>query len=322
MTDEEVRASLSKVLVSDRSIGIGPANELVDRYLSWRRQIDGRAVEEWEDRNARKYIDRRWLFEGRPTVVFAGQGKGKSNFATWVIEKVLETRPDWDVYTNVPFPWDEDGGGPPEAKPCDRLHAISRLSEVLRGAAGSVRAGRKPAVIIDEMDQAVTSHDWSSEAAQSWQRLVNIERHLRIRGPLLVYHAYRHIPVVLREGTMLKAMLQVIIKDGQHWEICREEQEDGFLHIPRSVLPYLTYGLRGFDIDVEVQDLEKHLSGSLESVARQLTDYLDAAKTAATRKARWKAELDRPPVCERCGQSFTRHDNLTRHRRTAHGPGA
>ena len=235
-------------------------------------------------------------------MVFAGQGKGKSNFAAWVIEKVLETRPGWDIYTNIPFPWEEEGGGPPEARPCDRLHAVGSLSEVLRGAAESVKAGRKPAVVIDEMDQAVTSHNWQSEGAQSWQLLLNIERHLKIRGPLLVYHAYRHIPIVLREGTMLKSLLQVIIKDRDHWAICREE--DGFLRVPPTVLPYLAYGLRGFDIDVDVQDLERHLSGSIEAVVGQVLTYLDLqqkgneAASVALRERSAQAEQEKADRAE------------------------
>ncbi len=290
MTDQDVRASLAKAIASDRSIGEGHAGELADNYLEWKAKLDGRSVAPWEERKARRYIDRRWLFEGRPSVVFAGQGKGKSNFAAWVIEKVLETRPGWDVYTNIPFPWDEDGGGSPEARPCDRLHAISSLSEVLRGAAESVKAGRKPAVVVDEMDQAVTSHNWMSEDARSWQLLLNIERHLRIRGPLLIYHAYRHVPVVLREGTMLKNLLQVIVKDGKHWEICREEE--GFLNVPPTVLPYLAYGLRGFDIDVDVQDLERHLSGSAEAVVGQVVTYLDRQRKMAEAAAAQENEVE------------------------------
>ena len=158
---------------------------------------------------------------------------------------------------------------------------VSKLSEVLRGAAESVQAGRKPTVIIDEMDQAVTSHSWATEEAQSWQQLVNIERHLRIRGPLLVYHAYRHIPVVLREGTMLKSMLQVIVKDGRRWVIRREEE--GFLHVPPTVLPYLAYGLRGFDIDVDVRRARAAPHGSGERVARQILAYLDGARPKPAR---------------------------------------
>jgi len=38
---------------------------------------------------------------------------------------------------------------------------------VLRGAVQSVRIGRKPALVIDEMDQAVTSHDWMSGDGRS-----------------------------------------------------------------------------------------------------------------------------------------------------------
>ncbi|MGI0151711.1 MAG: C2H2-type zinc finger protein, partial [Thermoplasmata archaeon] len=246
-------------------------------------------------------------------------GKGKSNFAAWAIEKVLETRPTWDVYTTLPFPWDPSGGGPPEGEPWGRIHPVSSLSEVLRGAAESAQAGRVPAVVIDEMDQAVTSHDWMSEEARSWQRLVNIERHLRIRGPLLVYHAYRHIPVVLREGTMLKSMMQVIVKDGAHWVIRREEE--GFLYVPATVLPYLAYGLRGFDIDVDVQDMERHLNGSAEAVRQQLLAYLDQQEARRAEQAERAAEWNGPPECRECGLRFSRRDALVRHRRTVHGSG-
>jgi hypothetical protein len=169
------------------------------------------------------------------------------------------------------------------------------------------------------MDQAVTSHDWMSEEARSWQRLVNIERHLRIRGPLLVYHAYRHIPVVLREGTMLKSMMQVIIKDGLHWVIRREEE--GFLNVPATVLPYLAYGLRGFDIDVDVQDLERHLNGSAEAVRGQLLGYLDRMEAGAKARGTSRKGHRAVPVCGECGQSFSRRDALTRHRRDVHGMG-
>ncbi len=297
MNEKEIRSPLAKAVASDRDVSEPVATELVDRYLDWRAKLEGRPVVPWEERKAKRYIDRTWLFEGRPSVVFAGQGKGKSNFAAWTIEKTLETRPDHDIYTNVTFPWDEDGGGPPEAKPCERLHPISSLSEVLRGAATSVKAGRKPAVLIDEMDQAVTSYNWASEDAQSWQRLINIERHLRIRGPLLVYHAYRHIPIVLREGTMLKALLQVIVKEHDHWVICREE--DGFLRVPPTILPYLVYGLRGFDIDVDVQDMERHLSGSVQAVAGQVLDYLDRQRKVAARREERLAEEEQAAESER-----------------------
>ncbi len=273
MNEPELRAALAKVIAADRSLSEDQAAEVAARYLAWRSTLPDREPKPWEERKARRYIDGVWLWEGRPSVVFAGQGKGKSNFAAFVIEKVLETRPTWDVFTNLPFPWDTDGDGPAEAAPGNRIRPVSSLSELLRGTANTVLDNRKPAVVLDEMDQAVTSHSWSTAEAQSWQRLVMIERHLRIRGPLLVYHTYRHVPVELREGTMLRSMMQVIIKDGARWVIRREEE--GFLYVPAAVLPYLAYGLRGFDIDVDVQHLERHLSGSGPAVARQVLAYLD-----------------------------------------------
>ena len=315
--DPDVVDSLARAIASDRQVDVEVARPLAERYLEWRVALPGRRVQGWEDRAARRYVEGAWLWEGRPSVVFAGQGRGKSNFVAWVIEKVLETRPDWDVYTNLPFPWDADGGGPPESEPWGRVRAVASLSQVLRGAVGSVRAGRKPAVIIDEMDQAVTSHDWMGEDARSWQRLLNVERHLRLRGPLLVYHAYRHVPVVLREGTMLKSMLQVIVMDGQRWVIRREEE--GFLQVPPTVLPYLVYGLRGFDVDVDMQDLERHLSGSSDAVGRQLIAYLDRKEAPGTVPDPAPKSPSLRAVCEVCGAEFTRRDNLKRHRRSVHG---
>lgn len=318
--DTDVADALAKAIADDRQTDRETARPFADQYLQWRAALPDREVQPWEDRKARRYIEGAWLWEGRPSVVFAGQGRGKSNFAAWVIEKVLETRPTWDVYTNLPFPWDPDGGGPATSEPWGRVRPVGSLSEVLRGAVASVRAGRKPAVVIDEMDQAVTSHDWMSEDARSWQRLLNIERHLRLRGPLLVYHAYRHIPVVLREGTMLRSMLQVIIKDGHRWVIRREEE--GFLQIPPTVLPYLAYGLRGFDVDVDVQELERHLSGSSDAVGRQLIAYLDREQAVTAAKDRARTERHQPPVCEDCGARFSRRDAMQRHQRSVHGNGA
>ena len=114
MNDSEIAASLAKAIVSDRGLGQGVADSLAADYLAWRGKLEKREVAEWEDRKAKRYVDRTWLFEGRPSVVFAGQGKGKSNFAAWVIEKALETRPGWDIYTNIPFPWDQDGEDRPK----------------------------------------------------------------------------------------------------------------------------------------------------------------------------------------------------------------
>lgn len=312
-----VAEALAQAISADRQTGPEAARALAEKYLLWRATLPDRKVQSWEDRKARRYIEGAWLWEGRPSVVFAGQGRGKSNFAAWVIEKVLETRPEWDVYTNLPFTWDPDGGGPPESEPWGRIHPVRSLSEVLRGAVQSVRIGRKPALVIDEMDQAVTSHDWMSGDGRSWQRLLNIERHLRLRGPLLVYHAYRHVPVVLREGTMLKSMLQVIIKDGHRWIVRREEE--GFLQIPPTVLPYLAYGLRGFDVDLDVQDLERHLSGSSEAIGQQLIAYLDQKESMGAVPELPRSDPSRPAVCDVCGVRFTRRDNLTRHRRSVHG---
>ena len=61
---------------------------------------------------------------------------------------------------------------------------------------------------------------------------------------------------------------------GEHL-LARVEDTSSWWGVRESVLPYLTLGLRGFDLDVEMADLERHLDGDRKEVARQTLAYLD-----------------------------------------------
>ncbi len=94
------------------------------------------------------------------------------------------------------------------------------------------------------------------------------------------------------------------------------------LLVSPTVLPYLAHGLRGFLIDMDVQELERNLSGSSDSVGRQLVAYLDRDQAVTAAKDRARAERPTPPVCEQCGARFSRRDAMQRHQRSVHGKGA
>ena len=160
---------------------------------------------------------------GAATVITARMGAGKTNTVAFLMEKAIAYRPDWDVYTNVPFPWSEDPELGVPAPP--RLFAVSDMVGLLRGVATSLQAGHVPAVVIDETDQAFTSHDWATNESESWMRFIFIERHLRVRGPILVYHLYAHVPLPLRrEGALRGSYLKVIVRNGQRWIIRKEDK--------------------------------------------------------------------------------------------------
>ncbi len=93
-------------------------------------------------------------------------------------------------------------------------------------------------------------------------------------------------------------------------------------HVSPTVLPYLVHGLRGFDIDVDVQERERNFSGSSDAVDRQLVAHLDREQAITAAKDRARAERRTPPVCEQCGARFSRRDAMQRRQRSVHGKGA
>ncbi|MGP8071613.1 MAG: hypothetical protein ACLPZM_00570 [Thermoplasmata archaeon] len=85
-----------------------------------------------------------------------------------------------------------------------------------------------------------------------------------------------------------------------HIYLVRTREEEGPLHVPPTVLPYLAYELRGFDIDVDVSDLEKHLSGGGQRVARQLLGYLKNLRSG------WSLDAEKRAVKERRDEEIIR----------------
>jgi hypothetical protein len=209
---------------------------------------------------------------GQPTVVVAPQGHGKTNAASYLMELALGHRREWDVYTNVPFPWFEDLQGAVPAPP--RLFAVHSATELMAGIANTVLQDRIPAVVLDESGQWLSSHDWRSGGAESWTKFTYVERHFRTRGPVLVYHTWKTVLEPLRQEGDLRGSYCRVIKAQGKYRIARVEDRSRWWVVEQSALPYLTLGLRGFDMDLDFKELGSRLSGSLTAVAQQALDYL------------------------------------------------
>lgn len=222
---------------------------------------------------------------GQASVFVAGQGKGKTNAVSFLIGKALAHRPDWDVYTNVPYPWDPRAplAGVVPAPP--HLHHVDDMVGLMRGIATTILAGRKPAVAIDETDQSVTSHEWSTDRAESWTRFLFVERHFRVRGPLLVYHYFESVPLPLRRsGDLRGSYFRVVVRGGER-RLARVEDTSQWWVVGESVLPFLTLGWGGFDINVDMADLEKRLAGGHRQVAQSVLAYLDELEATRAEEA-------------------------------------
>lgn len=280
------RSALAEEILEDRvDRGETPAQAArrADRYAAW---LDRVSLGRHDRPSCPDESDlARWpgdlgFHTGQATVFVARQGAGKSNALAVLIEKAVEHRPGWDIYTNVPFPWTESLAGTVPAPP--NLYPVSSFAELLRGIGRSILADRIPAVAIDEMDQAATSHEWAGDRSESWTKFLYVERHFRVRGPMLAYHVYEHVPLPLRRtGALRGSYFRVVIRGGLRL-LARAEDPSAWWVVPESSLPFLTLGHHGFDLDVDMADLGRHLSGNHKAVARQMLEYLD--ELAARRK--------------------------------------
>jgi hypothetical protein len=283
LSDDDWTGELAATIYQDRidrGVSWEGARRRARRYRAW---LDSIPVKHNPATCPEETLIRHWrgdlgFHTGQATVFVARQGAGKTNTISYLIENAIEHRPEWDIYTNVPFSWDGSRRAAIPRPP--RLHAIASMSQLLRGVANTIIADRIPAVAIDEMDQATTSHEWATERSESWTKFLYTERHFRVRGPLLAYHVYEHVPLPLRRtGDLRGSYYRVVVLGGERLLACVEDLS-AWWGVRESILPYLTLGLRGFDLDVDMGDLETHLDGEGKEVAKQMLAYLDASEEA------------------------------------------
>lgn len=277
------------------------ARAAAERYEAWcsdLEKLEGKVPELTPvgRENLRRILDRSLLRPGRGAALYAAQGRGKTNALAFVTQLVLRYRPELEVFTNVPYPWWAGAGKAPP-----RLHLVESLSGLLRGLSNRTMVGKWSAVLIDEFDQADTSHSWATAGSESWAKYLFVARHYLTRGPLVVFHSFHFIPLTIRGGAVGSPFKLVNVHGERRIGDLENPKGPWVGVIPESDLPYLTFGLRGFRIDVDVQELEAQFTGpefagDVEAVARATLAYLGRGKPAYERLRELKAETNAAEV--------------------------
>jgi hypothetical protein len=217
--------------------------------LDYRKMIEGE--DRGPDSSFSSFIKTNLLRTGMVSVLYGKAGTGKSHFLSWLITRSLVSYPNWDIYTNLPLFWFDHKSLQELTLP--NVYKIESMSEMLYRSALSVLNKRQPVVILDEMDQVLTSRRWNSKENLSWETFMNIERHLKIRGPLLVYHITRAIPEPMRERRITEFVYKMVVYGRMKYLYnCDGKQK---IEISGFAIPYATLGTFSFQIDVDMGKL-------------------------------------------------------------------
>jgi len=261
LKNNEAVGELARYLKEDREEAISNAQAtewavLHANYLEGLKNgsvtLDYRKVIEGEDRGPdnsfSSFIKTNLLRTGMVSVLYGKAGTGKSHFLAWLITRALVSFPNWDIYTNLPLFWFDHKSLEELSLP--NVYKIDSMSEMLYRSALSVLNKRQPVVILDEMDQVLTSRKWNSKENLSWETFMNIERHLKVRGPLLVYHITRAIPEPMRERRITEFIYKMVVHGRMKYLYnCDGKQK---IEISGFAIPYATLGTFSFQIDVDM----------------------------------------------------------------------
>jgi len=280
--------------------------------------LDYRKVIEGEDRGPdssfSSFIKTNLLRTGMVSVLYGKAGTGKSHFLSWLITRSLVSFPNWDIYTNLPFFWFDHKSLQELSLP--NVYKIDSMSEMLYKSALSVLNKRQPVVILDEMDQVLTSRRWYSRENLSWETFMNIERHLKIRGPLLIYHVTRAIPEPMRERRITEFVYKMVVHGkSKYLYNCDEKQK---IEISGFAVPYATLGTFSFQIDVDMGKLLRSIQTTeITESATFIRDHIEEFKFDITEddkievdsegRAKEAREGERQGIkltCSKCGYSW------------------
>ncbi|MDA8055586.1 MAG: hypothetical protein M0Z77_08085 [Thermoplasmatales archaeon] len=258
-TEKQIKF-LAQLIREDINVSLEFSTKWATDYVGYIKAIkDGRAYLESESgKMSPKYWVNSVLFTMRPTIIYGAQGQGKSFLCSWSILRAIVVNPDWDFYTNLPFFWFDYPEELPDAI-LPNVYLVRNMEEMLKGIIRSRRAGRYPAIILDEMDATVDSYSWQSEESQSWRIFTQFQRHFYVKGPILVYHYAKHIPAYLRVGGMGRVVL-LEYHNGRRY-ILAEFTRPWDLVIEGFTPPYASHGSYPFEINVDMRYLYRKLEG-------------------------------------------------------------
>lgn len=244
-----------------------------------------------------------------PVVLYARNGAGKTYFLSWLLLNASIMRPDGDFISNIPWYWDTNPAVEQLRMP--NFHNVSRMTEMLRLSSESVLNNRSPYIIIDEMDNAVSSQGFRSREYESWKKFTYIKRHLRMRGPVLAYHSLNDIPLYMRKRQVVGDLLKVYIHGPDRY-VFSAQTRPYRLKITGLPIPYSRMGFSDFAIDVDMQKLRLRIGNTsqVKETARRILDNLQECSFDAYRRA--EEEEDRNgmyrDICDLKAEGLTYRD--------------
>ena len=238
------------------------------------------------------WLDTVFFRRDLPVVIRAKNGRGKTYFLSWLLLRAKIMRPDGDFLTNIPWFWETDERVRPLAMP--NFYNINRMSEMLRRSSETVLEGRVPYVIIDEMDNAVSSQDFAGGRGgpfASWKQFTYIKRHLKMKGPILAYHSVNDIPNYMRSRQVVADILKVYVHAGERY-IFSEATRPYRLKITGTSLLYSKNGFNDFEIDVDMRKLRVSIgkTGTPAETAKRILSNLDSCTFDAYEKRKEEFE--------------------------------
>lgn len=230
------------------------------------------------------------LPQGLATTTYAEQGMGKSNTASFIAELVLILKPQWDIVTNVSYSFSPRANMLEDTYDMPRIKIVGSMSAMLREIAQTIINKRVPAVIIDEMDSSYVATQTKSNRGISFKSFIYVERHFGTKGPFLIYHRRKDIPVEMRQNNISLDTYQVAwyrnYNTGRSKRVLSNPdlwwgQPEGYryLPIPLTRLPYMNQGFGSFAIDVNMQAISESLNGTQEQAAFQMLELMNEFQT-------------------------------------------
>ncbi|MGC9123760.1 MAG: ATP-binding protein [Thermoplasmata archaeon] len=288
LKDNDMVRQLAQYIKEDREDDISFNSSLIwaTNYLNYLNALKNKSVhlefrkfiensDRGPDNSFPNFIKSELLRTGMVSTIYGKNGTGKSHFLSWLITRILIIFPNWDVYTNLPFFWFDHPSLKDLSLP--NVFRITSMSEMLYFSAISVLNHRIPVVLIDEMDQVIDSRRWNSKENRTWEKFMNIERHLKIRGPLLIYHNTLLMPKPIREKRVTNFIFLMTRENGIG--ILRNCDHRQKYMISGFAIPYSTLGTFSFLIDIDMQKLLDNIQTTeIYESAKFIRDHINEFK--------------------------------------------
>jgi hypothetical protein len=242
------------------------AERWTDIFAEWLDSFNKKEIVLEPRSYAEYWINTIFFPAGYGTTVFARQGMGKTNLASFLMQTGVVLHPNWVFLHTIPFP------EVVKEKMKDRFIEVRNAREMMLRIIELIRGDKVPVLCLDEFDSVFSSRSFNSRQAKSWLAFTWRQRHFSVRGPLMLYHDVKTIPPPIRNKELGGEILWI-----KGWEDERYISNPDlryYFRIGRAKIPYLSHGNIGFEIDLDFNSLLNRVSGSQEEAIDQIEEKL------------------------------------------------